>query len=155
MLCAAQCGAMIPRVLMQDHLRYTCSRRRANCEHCGKEFSGSALEVFFYAARSISYCEKASPVFLILGVWCILANWAENLSGRRAIFFWVCCFSRPLRLYFFVSQRNLLGKNYLIWLTYWPTQDLFRVYCFIVLLSMDQELRKKKVRIYLSSGISY
>ncbi|CAG9585040.1 unnamed protein product [Danaus chrysippus] len=43
-LCAAQCGAMIPRVLMQDHLRYTCSRRRANCEHCGKEFSGSALE---------------------------------------------------------------------------------------------------------------
>ncbi|CAG4913424.1 unnamed protein product [Colias eurytheme] len=43
-LCAAQCGAMIPRVLMQDHLRYTCPRRRANCEHCGKEFSGSALE---------------------------------------------------------------------------------------------------------------
>ncbi|XP_037973662.2 TNF receptor-associated factor 4 isoform X1 [Plutella xylostella] len=43
-LCAAQCGAMIPRVLMQDHLRYTCSRRRANCEYCGKEFSGSALE---------------------------------------------------------------------------------------------------------------
>ncbi|RVE45393.1 hypothetical protein evm_009965 [Chilo suppressalis] len=43
-LCAAQCGAMIPRVLMQDHLRYTCPRRRANCDHCHKEFSGSALE---------------------------------------------------------------------------------------------------------------
>lgn len=42
--CSAQCGAMIPRVLMQDHLRYTCPRRRANCEHCHKEFSESALE---------------------------------------------------------------------------------------------------------------
>lgn len=53
-LCAAQCGAMIPRVLMQDHLRYTCPRRRANCEHCHKEFSGSALEVtvhFLYLIR--------------------------------------------------------------------------------------------------------
>ncbi|XP_050678660.1 TNF receptor-associated factor 4 isoform X2 [Leptidea sinapis] len=42
--CAAQCGAMIPRVLMQDHLRYTCARRRTSCQHCHNEFSGSALE---------------------------------------------------------------------------------------------------------------
>ncbi|XP_077300538.1 TNF receptor associated factor 4 isoform X3 [Arctopsyche grandis] len=42
--CSSHCGAMIPRVLMQDHLRYTCPQRRANCEFCAKEFSGHMLE---------------------------------------------------------------------------------------------------------------
>lgn len=46
--CSSHCGAMIPRVLMQDHLRYTCPQRRASCEFCAKEFSGHMLEVLYF-----------------------------------------------------------------------------------------------------------
>lgn len=35
---------MIPRVLMEDHLKYTCAQRRARCESCATEFTGLALE---------------------------------------------------------------------------------------------------------------
>lgn len=43
--CVNHCPALIPRVLMEDHLKYTCSKRRAKCEFCGKEFLGEMLEV--------------------------------------------------------------------------------------------------------------
>lgn len=43
--CTSKCGAQIPRVLMEDHLKYTCPQRRTRCEFCNKEFSGHALEV--------------------------------------------------------------------------------------------------------------
>lgn len=43
--CSNKCGAMIPRVLMEDHLKYTCAQRRARCEFCAKEFTGHTLEV--------------------------------------------------------------------------------------------------------------
>lgn len=42
--CSNKCGAMIPRVLMEDHLKYTCAQRRARCEFCAKEFTGHTLE---------------------------------------------------------------------------------------------------------------
>ncbi|KAL7307542.1 hypothetical protein TKK_0000238 [Trichogramma kaykai] len=42
--CGNKCGAMIPRVLMEDHLKYTCAQRRARCDFCAKEFSGYNLE---------------------------------------------------------------------------------------------------------------
>lgn len=42
--CTSKCGAQIPRVLMEDHLKYTCPQRRTRCEFCNKEFSGHALE---------------------------------------------------------------------------------------------------------------
>ena len=45
--CTNKCGAMIPRVLMEDHLKYTCAQRRARCEFCAKEFTGYNLEVRF------------------------------------------------------------------------------------------------------------
>lgn len=43
--CTNKCGAQIPRVLMEDHLKYTCPQRRARCEFCGKDFTGQTLEV--------------------------------------------------------------------------------------------------------------
>lgn len=43
--CSNNCGAQIPRVLMEDHMKYTCPQRRARCEFCGKEFIGATLEV--------------------------------------------------------------------------------------------------------------
>jgi TNF receptor-associated factor 4 len=45
--CTSNCGAMIPRVLMEDHLKYTCPQRRARCEFCGQDFTGLTLEVRF------------------------------------------------------------------------------------------------------------
>ncbi|KMQ91394.1 tnf receptor-associated factor 4 [Lasius niger] len=42
--CGNKCGAMIPRVLMEDHLKYTCAQRRARCDFCAKEFTGHTLE---------------------------------------------------------------------------------------------------------------
>lgn len=44
--CGNKCGAMIPRVLMEDHLKYTCAQRRARCDFCAKEFTGHTLEVY-------------------------------------------------------------------------------------------------------------
>ncbi|KAK4876039.1 hypothetical protein RN001_012461 [Aquatica leii] len=42
--CTSNCGAQIPRVLMEDHLKYTCPLRRARCEFCTKDFTGESLE---------------------------------------------------------------------------------------------------------------
>ncbi|XP_023020575.1 TNF receptor associated factor 4 isoform X1 [Leptinotarsa decemlineata] len=42
--CTSKCGAQIPRVLMEDHLKYTCPQRRTRCEFCNKEFTGHTLE---------------------------------------------------------------------------------------------------------------
>ncbi|XP_076331692.1 TNF receptor-associated factor 4-like isoform X2 [Tachypleus tridentatus] len=42
--CSNRCAAMIPRVLMEDHLFYTCPMRRTRCEFCNREFNGEMLE---------------------------------------------------------------------------------------------------------------
>lgn len=42
--CTNQCGAQIPRVLMEDHLKYTCAERITRCEFCGNDLSGAALD---------------------------------------------------------------------------------------------------------------
>ncbi|XP_065214318.1 TNF receptor-associated factor 4 isoform X1 [Planococcus citri] len=44
MPCNNKCGAQIPRILMEDHLKYTCPERIARCEFCGQDFPGSAIE---------------------------------------------------------------------------------------------------------------
>lgn len=51
--CTSKCGAQIPRVLMEDHLKYTCPQRRTRCEFCNKEFTGHALEVRNKTTRQI------------------------------------------------------------------------------------------------------
>lgn len=42
--CENLCGARIPRLMMDEHMRFTCARRRANCSHCGQQFTGRTLE---------------------------------------------------------------------------------------------------------------
>uniref|UniRef100_T1J2J1 TNF receptor-associated factor 4 n=1 Tax=Strigamia maritima TaxID=126957 RepID=T1J2J1_STRMM len=42
--CTNNCAAMIPRLLMEDHLAFTCPKRRTKCEFCNKEFTGEMLE---------------------------------------------------------------------------------------------------------------
>lgn len=51
--CGNKCGAMIPRVLMEDHLKYTCAQRRARCDFCAKEFTGHTLEVYTRPMREL------------------------------------------------------------------------------------------------------
>ncbi|KAG8222644.1 hypothetical protein J437_LFUL011920 [Ladona fulva] len=55
--CTRQCGAQIPRVLMDDHLRHTCPKRRARCESCGREFTGELLE-----AHTVAGC-PSEPIY--------------------------------------------------------------------------------------------
>ncbi|GIY78438.1 TNF receptor-associated factor 4 [Caerostris extrusa] len=42
--CTNHCGAMIPRLVMDDHRLYTCPKRLTRCEYCAREFTGEALE---------------------------------------------------------------------------------------------------------------
>ncbi|GAB6029628.1 hypothetical protein CHUAL_005366 [Chamberlinius hualienensis] len=42
--CINHCAAMIPRLLMEDHIKFTCPKRRTKCEFCNKEFLGEMLE---------------------------------------------------------------------------------------------------------------
>lgn len=42
--CPNKCGSQIPRVMMTDHLTFTCILRRATCEFCNAEFTGQELE---------------------------------------------------------------------------------------------------------------
>ncbi|XP_042909927.1 TNF receptor-associated factor 4 isoform X2 [Parasteatoda tepidariorum] len=42
--CTNHCGAMIPRLVMEDHLLYTCPKRRTRCEYCSRDFTGETLE---------------------------------------------------------------------------------------------------------------
>ncbi|KAG1673477.1 TNF receptor-associated factor 4 [Nymphon striatum] len=42
--CTKNCAAMIPRILMEDHLTYTCPKRLVNCEFCSQKFTGEMLE---------------------------------------------------------------------------------------------------------------
>ncbi|CAM1306547.1 TRAF4 (predicted) [Pycnogonum litorale] len=42
--CTNKCAAQIPRVLMDDHLTYTCPKRKVNCEYCCHQFTGEMLE---------------------------------------------------------------------------------------------------------------
>lgn len=44
MPCTNACGANIAHLMMDDHLQFTCPRRRARCQHCNSEFSGHTLE---------------------------------------------------------------------------------------------------------------
>lgn len=45
--CPSQCGAMIPRLLLEDHLRFTCNLRRTTCQFCSKIFTAEELDVSF------------------------------------------------------------------------------------------------------------
>lgn len=40
--CTNHCGAQIARILMDDHVRYTCIERVIKCEYCNGEMKGEA-----------------------------------------------------------------------------------------------------------------
>ncbi|XP_013379813.1 TNF receptor-associated factor 4 isoform X2 [Lingula anatina] len=42
--CPNQCAAMLSRICLQDHLEYTCHKRRVTCDFCGIEFSGEQMD---------------------------------------------------------------------------------------------------------------
>ncbi|KAK6637836.1 hypothetical protein RUM44_008258 [Polyplax serrata] len=57
--CRNNCGAQIPRVLMEDHMKYTCPQRRTQCEFCGKDFIGATLELHLNKCNyEPIYCEN-------------------------------------------------------------------------------------------------
>lgn len=57
--CTNKCGAQIPRVLMEDHLKYTCPERMARCEFCAQDLNGAALEAHVGSCpMEPLYCEN-------------------------------------------------------------------------------------------------
>ncbi|XP_014244337.1 TNF receptor-associated factor 4 isoform X1 [Cimex lectularius] len=59
MPCTKLCGAQIPKVLMEDHLRYTCPARTERCEFCSTELSGPALDAHTGTCpKEPLYCEN-------------------------------------------------------------------------------------------------
>ncbi|KAL1132156.1 hypothetical protein AAG570_010113 [Ranatra chinensis] len=53
--CRNLCGAQIPRVLMEDHLRYTCPARHERCDFCGGEFP---VQESHACPKEPIYCEN-------------------------------------------------------------------------------------------------
>lgn len=65
MPCTNLCGAQIPKVLMEDHLRYTCPARTERCEFCQVELSGPALDQHAGTCpKEPLYCENKCGVRL-------------------------------------------------------------------------------------------
>lgn len=59
MPCTKLCGAQIPKVLMEDHLRYTCPARTEQCEFCNLELGGAALDAHSgNCPKEPLYCEN-------------------------------------------------------------------------------------------------
>ncbi|XP_064612695.1 TNF receptor-associated factor 4-like isoform X2 [Liolophura sinensis] len=42
--CPNKCNAKVSQMCLDDHLEFTCPRRRVKCEFCGNEFYGEVLE---------------------------------------------------------------------------------------------------------------
>jgi len=42
--CLNQCGAKIARMMMEDHMLYTCVKRLVDCSYCKKDFTGATIE---------------------------------------------------------------------------------------------------------------
>ncbi|XP_023232126.1 TNF receptor-associated factor 4-like [Centruroides sculpturatus] len=57
--CPKLCPASIPRVLMEDHLTYTCPKRIKYCDYCNEYFSAEDLENHTAVCQVESiYCEN-------------------------------------------------------------------------------------------------
>ncbi|CAH1801330.1 unnamed protein product [Owenia fusiformis] len=42
--CPNQCAARLSRIVVDDHLEFTCPRRKVTCDICGQEFTGEYME---------------------------------------------------------------------------------------------------------------
>lgn len=66
--CPNLCNAQIPRVMMSDHLAFTCTLRRAFCEFCNAEFSGQGLEEHAgFCHQEPIYCEAKCGTRVLRG----------------------------------------------------------------------------------------
>ncbi|KAL1375222.1 hypothetical protein quinque_009475 [Culex quinquefasciatus] len=66
--CPNKCGSQIPRVMMTDHLAFTCILRRAICEFCNVEFTGLGLEEHAGTCSSEPmYCESKCGARVVRG----------------------------------------------------------------------------------------
>ncbi|XP_319165.4 TNF receptor-associated factor 4 isoform X1 [Anopheles gambiae] len=66
--CPNKCGSQIPRVMMTDHLAFTCILRRAICEFCNVEFTGIGLEEHAGTCSSEPiYCESKCGTRVLRG----------------------------------------------------------------------------------------
>lgn len=66
--CPNKCGSQIPRVMMTDHLTYTCNQRRACCDFCNTEFNGQELEDHAGTCNQEPiYCEAKCGVRILRG----------------------------------------------------------------------------------------
>ena len=43
--CPNNCHAQLSRICLDDHVTYTCLRRKVVCDSCGLEFTGESMEV--------------------------------------------------------------------------------------------------------------
>ncbi|XP_070502386.1 TNF receptor-associated factor 4 [Chironomus tepperi] len=66
--CPNLCNGQIPRVMMSDHLAFTCTLRRAVCEFCNVEFSGQGLEEHQgFCTQEPIYCESKCGTRVLRG----------------------------------------------------------------------------------------
>lgn len=67
--CPNQCNSQIPRVMMTDHLAFTCTLRRAICEFCNVEFNGETLEEHTENGcnQEPIYCESKCGIRILRG----------------------------------------------------------------------------------------
>ncbi len=66
--CPNKCNASIPRVMMSDHLAFTCTLRRAICEFCNVEFTGQGLEEHSGTCNQEPiYCESKCGIRVLRG----------------------------------------------------------------------------------------
>lgn len=66
--CPNLCNGQIPRVMMSDHLAFTCTLRRAVCEFCNVEFSGQGLEDHAgFCNQEPVYCESKCGTRVLRG----------------------------------------------------------------------------------------
>lgn len=66
--CPNMCNSQIPRVMMSDHLAFTCTQRRAFCEFCNVEFSGEGLEEHAgFCNQEPVYCESKCGTRVLRG----------------------------------------------------------------------------------------
>ncbi|XP_076334085.1 TNF receptor-associated factor 4-like isoform X2 [Tachypleus tridentatus] len=93
--CTNQCAAMILRLLMEDHLFYTCSKRRTRCKFCNREYSEGfkfSLELHMESSTNLHHDLMSGLVLKqqhqITSLRNAFQNFTLNTSG---ILLWRAC----------------------------------------------------------------
>lgn len=87
--CPLRCGAVLPRLDLEDHLEFTCCRRQVVCEFCSKKFPGDVYEKQ-HSGQCISevmWCENKCGARLERR---FLANHMRNECHKRTVLCQFC-----------------------------------------------------------------